>query len=175
MTTEAPGNEFQASGEAIDLRELDWLVVNDVVMGGRSSAVYGHSPSGLEFRGSLSTDNGGGFSSIRADYDRGFGDWKAFVLTVTGDGREYQFRLRENVNPDAVAWRARFRTNSRRQSVLLPREDFEAVIRGRRVETLPGITGRDLRYLGFMLTSDQPGPFSLTVHRLGCIPSAGVQ
>ncbi|NNJ66272.1 MAG: CIA30 family protein [Xanthomonadales bacterium] len=167
------GQKTRDHRQTIELQGLDWLVINDGVMGGRSSAVIGHSPSGLEFNGNLSLENGGGFSSVRAPYEPGFGDWSAFELTVTGDGRDYQFRLRESERSSAVAWRARFSTDGRRQTIQLPREAFEAVIRGRQVEALPGIAERDFRYLGFLLTSDRAGPFSLTVHRVDRIPAKG--
>jgi hypothetical protein len=52
------------------------------------------------------------------------------------------------------------------ENVVFMPDDFEAVIRGRRVETLPGLRHRSVRHLGFMLTSKRPGPFALTVHRI---------
>ena len=53
----------------------DWIIVNDVVMGGRSSSTFKLDEDGLGvFEGNISLENNGGFSSLRrsfSEFDKG--------------------------------------------------------------------------------------------------------
>ena len=44
---------------------LQWSVVNDTVMGGRSSAQMSKAEEGWVFEGRVSLENNGGFASVR--------------------------------------------------------------------------------------------------------------
>ena len=72
-----------------------WQAVNDGVMGGVSDGRFRITPeSTLEFFGTLSLENNGGFASVRtkpADLDIKAGD--DLVIRVKGDGREYVLNL----------------------------------------------------------------------------------
>jgi hypothetical protein len=92
-------------------------------------------------------------------------------LSVTGDGCRYQLRLRDSEDPSAAAWRAFFATGREPQSVTLRAGEFEPVVRGRRVEILPGMAERPLRFLGFMLARGEDGAFSLDVHAIELVGS----
>ena len=75
-------------------RNLDWRVINDNVMGGRSVGAVTRTEEFLSFSGSLNT-NGGGFASIRVPAGNLMANEATGVrLRVRGDGREYTFRLR---------------------------------------------------------------------------------
>ena len=148
----------------LDPAAIDWQPINDGVMGGRSRSGCRVDRAGLHFQGVLSTANGGGFASIRGRVVPPLEPFAGVRLTVTGDGRRYQIRLRESEAPDDVAWRANFDTTGERQTVFLTSADFEPVIRGRRVEGLGGLSGRRLHFIGFMLTSKTEGAFSLSIH-----------
>ena len=74
----------------------DWVVVDDGVMGGVSygSIRLDKSGNGL-YRGYISLDNYGGFSSIRlrqreTNVDR----YKYLVIGLYGDNKYYQFRVK---------------------------------------------------------------------------------
>jgi monofunctional biosynthetic peptidoglycan transglycosylase len=148
----------------LDPAHIAWQVINDGVMGGRSRSAFSLDAEGLHFSGTLSTAFGGGFASIRGALPRPLGSFSGFRLDLHGDGRRYQLRLRESEDADAVAWRAFFDTSGIRETIVLPTAAFEPVIRGRRVVALPGLGDREPRYIGFMLTSRQEGPFGLSVH-----------
>ena len=152
----------------LDPEQISWQVVNDVVMGGCSSATckVGQGAGSLRFSGLLSTAHGGGFASVRGELGRPVPPFSAVRLVVSGDGRQYQVRLRETAHPEAIAWRALFTAQEDRETIVLGLDDFEPVFRGRRVEALPGLTRRDIRFLGFMVVSKQPGAFALTVHQI---------
>jgi NADH dehydrogenase [ubiquinone] 1 alpha subcomplex assembly factor 1 len=150
----------------LDPGQIEWQVINDGVMGGRSRSSVRVDQEGLHFHGTLSTAFGGGFASIRGRLSRPLGPFVAFRLALHGDGRRYQLRLRESAHSEDVAWRAFFDTSGAQQTLILAARDFEPVIRGRRVEALPGLNDRELRYIGFMLTSEQEGEFGLSVQTI---------
>lgn len=150
----------------LELTTIDWQIINDGVMGGLSRSSFDLSKQGLNFWGSLSTANRGGFASVRGRLCDPPGRIYGFRLTVSGDGRRYQFRLRESAEPDDIAWRAFFDTGAEATAVALTLEEFEPVIRGQRVEVLPRLVDRPVNYIGVMLTSRQPGPFRLRIHSI---------
>lgn len=150
----------------LDPTVLDWRVIDDAVMGGHSRGRVSGNAGRIVFSGTLSTDNNGGFSSIRCALPRPLSRFDAVRLRLKGDGRRYQLRLRESDAPDAPAWRALFDTHGDDQEVVLGAGDFQAVIRGRQVEVLPGLRSRALRFVGLMLTAGVEGPFTLELASL---------
>ena len=150
----------------LDPGQLRWQVINDGVMGGLTRGSARCDGQGVHFSGVLSTANNGGFASIRSQLARPVRGLREVRLSVTGDGCRYQLRLRDSEDSSAAAWRAYFETSGKLQSLTLEIPDFEPVVRGRRVEILPGLAERPLRFLGFMLARGEDGPFSLTVHAI---------
>lgn len=65
----------------------NWVIINDGVMGGKSSASFGLSPEGYGvFKGSISLDNNGGFSSVKYAFKRKLiKDFNIIVLKIKGD------------------------------------------------------------------------------------------
>lgn len=153
----------------LDLAGIDWQIINDGVMGGLSRSAWRLDDSGLHFQGALSTANGGGFASIRGALPAPLTGLRGIGLTVSGDGRQYQLRLRETGAADGVAWRACFDTAGSGQSIELTAGAFEPVIRGRRVALDGGLAQRSFHHIGFMLTSRRDGPFALSVHHIEII------
>ena len=90
----------------------NWRVVNDDVMGGVSkSQVYENLEGYIEFSGNVSTDNNGGFASLR--YNCGkitVEDNTKIILKVKGDGKKYQLRIRAN-NSDYFSYTSPFKTS----------------------------------------------------------------
>ena len=148
-----------------------WQVINDGVMGGRSSSeVIANQTEplsqGLLFRGQISLENNGGFASARCRFTQGFAGTDGFRLTVRGDGRSYQFRLRADEHPGSIAWQAVFPTDGSQQVIDLSLTAFEPVFRGRKVEHAGELKPAEMYLLGFMLADRQPGPFALEVHSI---------
>ena len=85
----AMGVVADEQGRLVAARSLDWRVINDNVMGGRSLGDIARTGEFLSFSGSLNT-NGGGFASIRVPARTVLEDEAAGVrLRVRGDGRTY--------------------------------------------------------------------------------------
>jgi len=150
----------------LELNAERWHVINDRVMGGVSrSEVRTHQPS-LLFRGELSLENNGGFASARCRFHQDFGGISGFRLELRGDGRSYQFRLRESEMSETIAWRADFKTDGTRQLIDLPLSGFRPVIRGRRVQPESDLEPAKISLLGFMLADRKPGEFELEVYSI---------
>lgn len=150
----------------LEASRLEWHVISDAVMGGCSRGQVRSGPQGLRFSGTLSTRNNGGFSSIRSPLPRPVTNLCSVRLRLRGDGRRYQVRLRASDEPGAPAWRAYFQTDGLDQTLRFEWRDFEAVIRGRQVQTGPPLPDRAIRFIGIMLATAEAGPFALELEAL---------
>jgi NADH dehydrogenase [ubiquinone] 1 alpha subcomplex assembly factor 1 len=80
-------------------RDLNnWVVRDDVVMGGRSDGHFEINKEGhAVFYGSVSMENNGGFSSVRYNFDQiKNDDFSKIKIRLNGDGKQYQFRIKSN-------------------------------------------------------------------------------
>lgn len=142
-----------------------WQTVNDGVMGGRSVGRFRiNEDQNLEFFGTLSLENNGGFASVRARGTQlGLENGDVIVARVRGDGRQYSFNLYAQRDLGGYSYRQSFETKKGEWiEVQLPVDESVATWRGRVVpnETLDPakVTG-----LGFLLGDKMPGPFKLEV------------
>jgi monofunctional biosynthetic peptidoglycan transglycosylase len=143
---------------------LEWLVVNDGVMGGRSRGGFSIEADRLVFSGTPDTD-GGGFCSIRTRaQELDMAPARRVMLRLRGDGRRYQLRLGTR---DETAYFLEFRSHGGKdwQEVALPLEDFRARFRGRPLER-PPLRGADVVSLGLMIYDGLDGPFRLELASL---------
>ena len=147
--------------------KIRWIVVNDGVMGGLSQGHIAWDDAGiLRFRGDLSLENNGGFSSIRTtsgEWD--LADQAGIALRVRGDGRTYQFRLESDARYRGmpVSFSAEFPTTQDQWLVVhLPFTDFRGGWRGR---DLPDkvLNPSSIRQLGVLLGDKQEGPFAVEI------------
>lgn len=150
--------------------ELDWSVVNDTVMGGRSSSrVEVDGDSQLRFSGELSLENNGGFASIRSGIGSlSFADSDSVRLRVLGDGRSYQLRLysRQRFRGEPVAYVGEFRTRSGQWTTAELRiADLRPRYRGQPLQA-PVLSGEQVIGIGLLLGDGQPGPFQLMVEQI---------
>ena len=143
-----------------------WVVVVDGVMGGHSTGEVSAAGNILVFRGVLSLEGNGGFSSTRRALDGPPEGHRGVRLRLRGDGRSYQLRVRPNRDHDGVAWRAHFATSGEWQDIALGFDAFEPVYRGRSVPQAGAIDPADIRQLGLMIADRNPGPFLLEVRRI---------
>lgn len=150
----------------INLANGNWVIINDGVMGGRSSSSTEVHEQGLTFSGELSLENNGGFASTRRQLHEPPLGAIAVRLKVRGDGRSYQLRLRHDQRFDGVAWRHDFDTNGQWQELELQLKDFIPVFRGQRVDNAGPVVPADLGQVGLMLADKRPGAFSLQVSEL---------
>lgn len=158
----------------LDFEDIDksgrWMVVNDGVMGGVShSNLKLHSDGHLIFEGEVSTNYGGGFASVRTDYENWeIGKYEGFILRVKGDGKTYQFRCRLGININQIAYRHYFLPNDEDwQEIYLPFTEFLPTYRGRVLTNSPPLDPKEIKQLGFMISDKQVGNFKLEIDWIG--------
>lgn len=153
----------------MDMSIEPWLTVNDAVMGGLSSGGMVMLKEHLTFQGYLSLQNNGGFSSVRRPTQESFAHSNGIRLTVEGDGRRYQLRLRQDRNFDGIAWRREFITDGSIQLVELPFAEFEPVYRGQTVPNAGTLEPGLIRQIGFLIADKTEGAFSLSILKMEII------
>lgn len=162
--------------------EIVWGALDDVVMGGVSESTFQILPTGSEssgptglFKGTVSTSNNGGFTSIRTKNFTVPEDLSAYdgvELRVNGDGRRYKLIIRTSYEWDTVGYTASFNTTKGGwQSVKVPFSSLKPVFRARTVTDAPpfdasNITSLQLmfskfEYDGILNPTFTEGPFEL--------------
>jgi monofunctional biosynthetic peptidoglycan transglycosylase len=142
----------------------EWTLINDTVMGGVSASDRRVNEDGkLEFSGSVSLDNNGGFASLRAGTNSlNLSPFDEFVLRVRGDGKRYAFSVQTDYPIMAGAYYFSFQTNAGNwQEIHAPMRAFEPRSFGRPVRGAPALNASDIRSLGLIISDKQEGPFRL--------------
>jgi hypothetical protein len=144
----------------------NWVVVDDVVMGGRSTGSFSLTPEGHGlFKGQISLENNGGFSSVRYRFDSKLvGEYTKVKLRVKGDGKSYQFRVKSSVG-DSHAYVAIFKTTSTWSSTEIPFATMYPSFRGRKLE-LPNYPGQSMEEIAFLIANKTAETFALQIDRI---------
>ena len=151
---------------AFDMDANAWRSINDGVMGGLSSGGMTQIDEGLRFSGEISLENNGGFSSVRRLAEQDLSGATSVRLEVRGDGREYQFRIRQDSRFDGVAWRAMFVTTDEWQTVEIALDEFIPVFRGRTVAEAGPVVPSRIEQIGFLLADKNDERFELDIRRI---------
>jgi len=144
----------------------EWQTVNDGVMGGVSDGKFKIvERKTMEFFGTLSLANNGGFASVRTKGKKlGLEKGDTLVVKVRGDGREYSLNLYINKPLTAFSYRATVETKKDEWiEIKVPLDKFEAVSFGRQVVTAGAVKPEEINALGFMLGDKKAGPFKMEV------------
>ncbi len=147
----------------------NWQAVNDGVMGGVSEGKFQIvDKKTLEFLGTLSLENNGGFASVRTKAkELGLEKGDTVVARVRGDGREYSLNLYLNKPLVAFSYRAAVQTKKDQWTeVKVPLDKFEATSFGRVVKDAGAVKPEEINALGFMLSDKKAGPFKLEVESI---------
>ena len=147
----------------------DWQTVNDGVMGGVSEGKFQIADKKtLEFFGTLSLENNGGFASVRTKAKTlGLEKGDTVVAKVRGDGREYSMNLYLAKPLMAFSYRATVQTKKDEWiEIKLPLEKFEATSFGRVVKDAGPVDSKEVNALGFMVSDKKAGPFKLEVESI---------
>ncbi len=163
MAEDMPQTLFDFSGADA---AKDWQNVNDGVMGGVSEGKFKITDKKtLEFFGTLSLENNGGFASVRTKAQKlGFEKGATVVAKVRGDGREYLLNLYLNKPLIAFSYRATVPTKKDEWiEVKVPLDKFEATSFGRVVKDAGPVDPKEINSLGFMLSDKKAGPFKLEI------------
>ena len=163
MVEETQRTLFEFSG-ADSAKE--WQTVNDGVMGGVSDGRFKIiDAKTMEFFGTLSLANNGGFASVRTKpKNLGIEQGDTLVAKVRGDGREYMLNLYPNRQRVAYSYRAAIQTKKDQWiEVKIPLDTFEATSFGRIVTNAGAVKPAEINSIGFMLGDKKAGPFKLEI------------
>ena len=117
-----------------DFSETDdwsgWSIENDVVMGGESSSKIRRSDDGNAiFKGKVSLENNGGFASLQYRFSsKDIKGYKKAVLHLKGDGKTYQFRIRESLG-DRASFVHDFNTTGDWQTIEIPLNQMKSLLK----------------------------------------------
>jgi len=143
-----------------------WFVVNDDVMGGRSSGNIQVNSEGIAtFSGKLSPENNGGFSSIRTFIQNNHEtQYKGVKIRLRGDGKIYSLRFRTDRNFDGYAYQAKIKTETDTWKVYeIPFDDFNPTFRGWTLSDKPPLKSDQIVQFGLLIGDKQFGEFVVEI------------
>lgn len=147
-----------------DESSLDnWLVVDDVVMGGRSDGNLVINDEGHgEFRGDVSLENNGGFSSIRyRPSSMDVSDYSSILLKVKGDGKSYQLRIKSS-RFERHSYTYTFNTSGDWEEIVIPMNEMTPTFRGMKLR-ISNYPGEKLEEIGFLISNKKNESFKLII------------
>ena len=152
-----------------------WQTVNDGVMGGVSDGHVRVVEQNLEFYGTLSLENNGGFASVRSEAAKmDLSKYDGLVFKVRGDGRDYYVNVHVPSYQIAFSYRAGFKTEKDKWTeVTIPFADLKATSFGRIVEKAKPLDASNIEAVGFLLADKKAGTFKLEVAWIKGTPKAG--
>jgi monofunctional biosynthetic peptidoglycan transglycosylase len=160
--------QFDEAGEV-----AKWQIVNDGVMGGRSSSQVSivkpeASEGAMRFSGNLSLENNGGFASVRSrpSGSLGIDSGDIIVLRVKGDGRTYTFNLYTPTRRTAFSYQMDFETTAGEWTeIRLPVDKFVAHSFGRPMPNMK-LSPNQVHAVGILLGDKKPGAFELLIESI---------
>lgn len=148
---------------------LEWRIIDDVVMGGISDGKFKIDENGNGvFFGNVSTENNGGFSSVR--YQMNTKDISGFSkvnIRLKGDGKNYQFRIKDDIN-SYYSYITTFKTSGEWETVTLNLKDLYPSFRGQTLN-LPNFDGKFLEEIVFLIGNKKDESFELKLDKIELI------
>jgi hypothetical protein len=127
---------FDFTNLSAEIKET-WGAVDDVVMGGVSESSIRLRDNKAIFSGIVSTDNNGGFASVRTrnfDPPIDLSEYEGIELRVQGDGKRYKFILRCEGKWDGIGYCYSFDTmNNCWSTIRIPFQDLLPIFRAKTV------------------------------------------
>jgi len=145
-----------------------WYVQNDTVMGGVSSSELSWSEGELVFSGNLSTDNNGGFTSMRGPEmsSSPAPGLDAVSVVALGDGRTYLMQIRTATD----SYIQRFTPTETMSETILKLTDFVATDwRLSPIPDRPPLMSEAVRQTSIYLVDKQVGEFVLRLRSISFV------
>jgi len=140
-----------------------WNIVNDDVMGGRSSSNIVLNADGFgEFSGNISLENNGGFSSVRHEFNSIKVDSDAKIsIKLKGDGKNYQLRVKNN-SRNYYSYISTFSTSGEWQEIEIPLKEMYPSFRGRKLDA-PNFSHDYIEEIVFLIGNKKNETFKLLI------------
>jgi hypothetical protein len=144
----------------------NWVVVDDVVMGGRSNGNFHLNNEGKGvFSGKVSLDNNGGFSSVRHGFNKlNVEKFKSIVLKIKGDNKNYQFRIK-NKSSDYASYITSFSSSGEWQEIEIPLNSMYPSFRGRKLDEL-NFFHKSIEEVTFLIANKKNEEFILLIGKI---------
>lgn len=144
----------------------DWYVVNDGVMGGLSKGAMTINEVGNAlFNGFVTTENNGGFSSVRYGFEtKDVSKFEFVILKIKGDGKSYQFRIKED-RSQRYSYITTFTTSGAWETIKLPLAMFYPSFRGYQLNK-PNFSGEAMEEVAILIGNKTKESFSLEIEKI---------
>ena len=144
----------------------NWRLVNDVVMGGRStSEFYLNEEGNGVFTGAVSLENNGGFSFLRYRFDKkNIEGFKKVSIRLKGDGKEYQVRVKSN-KYNQESYKKVFKTTGEWQTIEISLSELQPTFRGQKL-SIPNFFSNELEEIGFLIANKKNESFILILDKI---------
>ena len=141
-----------------------WVSINDNVMGGVSSGEISWDNGMAVFRGDLSLENNGGFSSTRSpEITSDIVSFNGLSAMIRGDGRKYSFTLQGASGDSGYLFQSPFLTKSGKwEEIKIPFSDFVATFRGISLPFM-SLNLKKIKRIGILIADKKEGPFKLDI------------
>jgi len=143
-----------------------WMIVDDVVMGGRSSGVFRLDKDGHGvFEGEVSLENNGGFSSVRYDFaNMQVNENEKINIRLRGDGKDYQFRIKSTAS-DYVSFVKSFTTTGKWEEIEIELKEMYPSFRGRILDQ-PNFSSDSFESITFLIGNKKQENFQLIIDNI---------
>ena len=143
-----------------------WVVIDDVVMGGRSNGNFQLNKDGNGvFSGKISLDNNGGFSSVRYGFKKlNVEKFSSISLKIKGDGKNYQFRIKHK-SSDYASYITSFSSSGEWQEIEIPLNSMYPSFRGRKLDE-PNFFHETIEEVTFLIANKKNEDFILLIDKI---------
>jgi len=142
-----------------------WRIVNDGVMGGRSTSSAVLTDQTLYFTGNVSLENNGGFASIRSPYDSyDLSQFTEIVIKHRGTNRKFALTFDTDRRWYAPNYKMLFYPTEEWQETVYKIEELKETSIGEFTgRTIPKDKIAEIIQMGIILYDKKAGPFELEV------------
>ena len=146
-----------------DCKLENWQVVDDIVMGGLSNGQLSLNSDGNGvFKGNVSIENNGGFSSIQLNLEGvETANNQIIELQLKGDGSLFQFRIKA-AKYDRHSYVYDFKTTGQWETILIPLNKMYPSFRGYTLD-IPNFNQSQIERIGFLKASKINSAFQLEI------------
>ncbi|MGB5553645.1 MAG: CIA30 family protein, partial [Flavobacteriaceae bacterium] len=136
------------------------------VMGGRSAGSFYVDEDGHGiFKGHVSLENNGGFSSLRYRFKKmNTAAYTKIVLRVKGDGKPYQFRVKAKAS-DYYSYVSQFKTANEWETIEISLSDMYPAFRGRKLD-IPNYSNDGIEEIAFLIGNKRTEDFILMIDNI---------
>lgn len=140
----------------------DWEIVDDVVMGGKSTGKFHINEAGNGvFEGNVSLENNGGFSSLKHKESFQLHVENTIKINLKGDGKNYQFRVKAN-SSDRHSYIAVFPTSGEWEEIEVKLSEMYPAFRGQKL-TISNFDQDQIQELAFLIGNKKEEHFHLEI------------